>query len=89
MKGEGLASLYPALQNSSILEERSNTVPCIINKGKFTLDDKGNKISEMPPIPDMKEVEMTNLINYLNKEFTKNQTAVTVDSVLKWRNDCN
>ena len=88
-KGEGLAQLYPALQRSLVLQQQLAKVPCIILKGKVSVDKNGNKVSEMPAIPTMKEVEMANLLNYLQKEFTNNEMTVTVDSVLKWRSDCN
>lgn len=88
MEGQGLASLYPALTNSEIIKHNIGDLPCIILKGKFTLDSAGNKISEMPPIPKMEDVEITNLINYMQKQFGVNTISVRLDSIISWRSRC-
>ncbi len=87
--GQGLESLYPPIEGSGIILRDIDKLPCIILKGKYTLDKSGNKISEMPPIPKMEDVEMTNLINYLQKQFGKNQISIRLDSIVSWRKDCN
>lgn len=89
IEGQGLASLYPALTDSKIIKQKISDLPCIILKGKFTLDSAGNKISEMPPIPKMEDVEMTNLINYLQRQFGENTISVRLDSITSWRSRCN
>jgi len=87
--GEGLASLYPALENSLIIRDQPSLLPCIILNGKYTLDSAGNKISEMPAIPDLGEVEMSNLINFLMTLSGSDHKAVSIDSVRIWRSGCN
>ena len=88
MEGEGLADMYPALSNSAYMKNRISELPCIIINGKYTLDKKGNKISEMPPLPKMGDVELTNLINYLQNRFSKNKPSAQLDSIVKWKKRC-
>ncbi|HMT78686.1 MAG TPA: cytochrome c [Saprospiraceae bacterium] len=86
-KGQGLASLYPSLQKSNILSHHPDQIPCIILKG-IKRDSIQHLSLEMPPHPDIKEVDMTNLINYLLTLTRKDAPVVTIDSVTMWMKNC-
>jgi len=88
VNGEGLAQMYPALDKSIYVNSLVNHLPCIILNGKYTLDKNGNKTSEMPPVANMGDVELTNLINYLQYKFNPSQTPAQLDTIVAWRLKC-
>jgi mono/diheme cytochrome c family protein len=88
INGEGLADLYPSISSSDIIKQNIKILPCIIIKGKFTLNDKGEKISEMPPVHDMGDVELSNLLNYLQNKYGKKKETISMDSLIQWKSRC-
>ncbi len=85
--GQGLASLYPSLIKSDIINHHPDQIPCIILNG-IKKDSIQQMSLEMPSHPDIQEVDMTNLINYLLTLTKKDAHVVTIDSVTMWMKDC-
>ncbi len=42
----------------------------------------------MPPNGDLNEVELANLVNYLQTEYTEHSRAVRVEDVKRWLAGC-
>lgn len=71
--GSGLNDLIPPLKGSKYLNENNNDIVCIIRNG-VRADSLGLTLKYMPAHPKMTEVEMTNLLNYINTTFANGQT---------------
>jgi len=61
--GSGLGTLYPDLSKSTYLTDRMTDLPCLIRKGKRS-DELATVY--MPAQPQLREAELSNLINYIN-----------------------
>lgn len=80
-KGEGLRSLYPALEGSSYLDQKLDQLPCLIIRGA------GNTI-QMPGFPQLSAGEISELIVYLNNRWGTSRQAVSEQTVAAWLNSC-
>ncbi len=65
--GSGLKNLIPSLKNSIPTYSIAEQV-CIIKNG-VNADSLGLAMKVMPSFDDIKPVELTNLINYLNSTW--------------------
>jgi len=69
--GQGLKSLIPPLANASYLKDYKETIPCIIRngiKGPIFVNDRTYD-QEMVGIPQLNDVEINNIINYINHSW--------------------
>lgn len=70
-EGEGLKKLIPPLAGSDFLIDKKSELPCIIRKGmNDTIIVNGQKfIGNMPGNSELSVIEITNLVNYINREW--------------------
>jgi len=67
--GSGLKTIYPALKDNPILLNDEANVPCLIRNGH-----KGNLLSaDMPAYPKMTEVQISNIMNFINHTINKKE----------------
>lgn len=68
MEGNGLGELYPPLADADYLKAHPNSIICAIRYGlQDTLVINGKIYGEpMPAIPTLDDVEINNIVNYVN-----------------------
>ena len=89
--GNGLKNLYPPLNQSDFYQENLEKVPCIILNG---LEDEitvngNNFMMPMEGVPNLTDVDITNLINYINTAWDNNLPEITLVDVKKNLEACN
>ncbi len=65
--GSGLQNLIPPLNNSDYLKNKNNVIACAIRNGvsgELNIDGKVFN-NEMEAIPVLNNIEITNIINYI------------------------
>lgn len=77
--GEGLKKLIPPLANSDYLQNNMDQLACIIRNGmKDSIIVNGEwYMQEMPPNYDLSDMDIVNLVNYINKRWGNPSTAQT------------
>ena len=83
--GSGLEQLIPGLGESTLISKYPDSLVCLIRHG-LPLNPKTNQ--QMPPNTTLNEVELTNLINYLQEEYADPEVAVKVEEVKTWLTTC-
>ena len=63
--GTGLPPLYLPIQESSYLSDRINELPCLIRNGRKSLLMENVEM----PSHNLSEIDLTNLINYMNHKW--------------------
>lgn len=85
--GSGLNKLIPSLSTripkSSIIDQ-----VCIIQNG-FNADSLGSAMNVMPAFDRLRDVELTNLINYINYNWNDSFEEHTVQEVLTSKSQCH
>ncbi|MCR9065065.1 MAG: cytochrome c [Cytophagales bacterium] len=84
-KGEGLRNLYPALKGNGALEN-SDKVICSIKNGISA--DKAKSSQAMPPNAKLFDLDVAQLVTYLNKEFGSNKDKITDKQVKMALDNC-
>jgi len=69
--GKGFAKLYPSLQSESMLA-KSHEFPCIIRNGIID----STSLIKMLPMPQLSEVEITNIINYIMQDLNGSKKEI-------------
>ncbi len=85
--GKGLQKLIPALTTSNVIKEDSKKTICLILNG-INADSLGSKEKYMPSAKKMKDVELTNLMNYLQEKFNAKKYEYNINQVNQWRHEC-
>ncbi len=80
--GSGLPPMYPSLHNSTYLNSNLKELPCIILNGKQSQLIK----NIIMPAHDFNDVELTNLINYMNVKWGSNKNILLKDVQNKMKN---
>lgn len=82
-EGEGLGNYIPPLQNADYLREHEDELTCIIKYGiKGEIVVNGVTYSQpMGGISQMDNAELTNLINYIRKEFLQKKKKLQLKEV--------
>lgn len=81
--GEGLRQLIPPLADSDFLQENQDRLACIIRhglKGEVTVNDVSYNYP-MPGNQKLSEVDITNIINYINRKWSKGEATVSPGKV--------
>ncbi|ARS38085.1 c-type cytochrome [Pontibacter actiniarum] len=91
VNGEGLKRLVPPLAGSDFIQEYPDKLACIIRHG---LEGKVvvNGVMYHHPMPGNKklsEVDIANIINYINKSWYKGKSFVTPKEVERQLQACN
>jgi hypothetical protein len=82
--GSGLAKLIPPLETSGLISRPEDLV-CIIIKG---LPENPLTDQAMPGTKELTQVEMTNLVNYLQHTFSDPNNPVRVSDISRWSASC-
>ena len=81
--GSGLMGNIPPLAKADYLVNHAAELPCIIRYGiQDTLIVNGKKYTTpMEGIPQLTDVEITNIINYINQEWGNNNGYTSIKQV--------
>ena len=88
--GQGLVGNIPPLANSDYLAERQSEMPCLMKKGlKGGILVNGKSYDGvMLGIGQLSDVEITNILNYINNEWGNKKPYVTIQEVGVWLKNC-
>jgi len=88
--GSGLKGLYPPLAGADYLAKNQSNLACIIRYGLSDTISVNQKIynQAMPGVTDLNEVQITNVINYINHAWGNSLQHVKVDDIKKGLVDC-
>jgi mono/diheme cytochrome c family protein len=77
-KGQGLGKLYPPLDSSDYLVEKSNLIPCIISNGQAgKIVVNGIEYNQvMPSNPKLLDDEIAELITYIGNAWGNNKIGL-------------
>lgn len=87
--GKGMSGLYPPLVGSALLTDKSR-LACIIKNGMSdTIMVNGKEFSRpMPPNPKLKDLEIAEIVTYLNMKWGKDSVFTSIEFVEKSLKDC-
>ncbi len=82
--GNGLGQMYPSLQKSVYLYDKMDELTCLIRTGR-----QSSHLSTvvMPGFSNLREAEISNLINYLSHEWG-DQTILPITSIREQIENC-
>ncbi|MFB9864604.1 cytochrome c [Rufibacter immobilis] len=88
--GEGLRGVIPPLVNSDYVEKNRDLLACLIKKGiQGPILVNGKQYNQaMPGNPQLTEADLTNIINYLHKEFKSPQQRVSFGEIREQVKNC-
>ncbi len=88
--GTGLKGLYPPLAGADYLANNQSNLACIIRYGLSDTISVNQKTynQAMPGVKDLNEVQITNVINYINHAWGNKLQHVKVDDIQKSLVDC-
>lgn len=89
-QGEGLRKLYPPITNE-LYAKYSSQLPCMVRYGlNDTLDHNGTRYTAaMPPNEILSDIDIVNLVNFLDWKYTSNKAFNSLADVKKKLDDCN
>ena len=88
--GTGLIGNIPPLAGADYLTKNADKLACIIRYGiteEITVNGK-NYTTPMAGVPQLKDVEIANIINYINHEWGNDNGYTTIQSVQKQLENC-
>lgn len=88
--GSGLKGLYPPLAKADYLAKNQNNLACIIRYGlsdSILVNQKAYN-QAMPPVKALNEVQITNVINYVNHAWGNDLQHVKVEDIQKTLKKC-
>jgi mono/diheme cytochrome c family protein len=88
--GNGLKNLYPPLNNSDFLAKNQDLVACIIRYGledEITVNGK-SYMMPMAGLDMLTDVDITNLINYINTAWDNEIEEITIQRVKANLEEC-
>ena len=83
--GSGLAELIPPLVSSKFIPDTTGKLICLIRQGQ-PFNDQTRQ--QMPPNGLLNDVELANLVNYLQTKYGTQDKAVRVQDVKRWLAGC-
>ena len=88
--GSGLRSLIPPLAQSDYLKKQKDQLPCIIRYGlNDTIYVNGKMFNEpMEGIPSLNDVEIANIINYIDQEWNYQLGYISKPKVKQQLENC-
>ena len=88
--GSGLKGLYPPLAKADYLSKNQDHLACIIRYGLSDTIQVNQKTynQAMPGVKDLNDVQITNVINYVNHAWGNDLQHVKVEDIQKTLNDC-
>ncbi len=90
IEGQGLQDLYPPLTGADYLIKHQSNLVCQIRYGiEGEILVNGKKFDrKMPSLPNLSDVDITNIINYISKEIEPGVQRVTLEQVKEVSYDC-
>ena len=88
--GKGLRGLIPPLANSDFLSKYKEQIPCIIRhglKGTIIVNDTTYN-TEMEGNPELSNVQINNIINYINYAWNNDLKESNIKEVEKYLQNC-
>lgn len=87
--GLGLKNLYPPIKNSDFLNDK-NSMICLIKNGLSGEIKVGGKIynQPMPANPHLQDLDIAELLTFINKEFRNEEKFITTEEVNKILKEC-
>ncbi|AMR32778.1 hypothetical protein A0256_15790 [Mucilaginibacter sp. PAMC 26640] len=88
--GEGLSSLYPALNDGTFLKTNKNLLACYVNngiKGKIMVINGKSFVGDMPA-NDIAPVDIAKVLTYVGNSFGNKMGTFSSDEVSKQLKDC-
>lgn len=81
--GSGLEGLIPPLANADLLQQSGAQAACWIRKGlKGKIMVNGREYeNEMPPQLKLNEIEITNILNYINNSWGNKRDFISVQEI--------
>lgn len=88
--GSGLRGLIPPLAGADYLTRHRDQLPCLIRHGQQgEIVVNGQRYNRpMPGVPDLTEVHITNILNYIQTNFGNNNEVFTVQEVKRALEQC-
>jgi hypothetical protein len=88
--GSGLRGIIPPIAGADYLVNNRNNLPCLIRHGiKGTILVNGIEYDQpMPGSENLREDEITNLLNYIQTNFGNNNERYTFPEVEGLLNNC-
>lgn len=89
-EGEGLGALIPPIAGSDYLIAHMDNLPCIIHKGlRDTIMVNGKLyMEEMPASPGLSDIQITNIVNYVNSRWGNQQAPYQLEAVREILKNC-
>lgn len=88
--GTGLAKLIPPLAGSDYLKLNQEIIPCILRHGQDgSVTVNGVTYNQEMPPNEYTEVQITNIINYINHEWGNDFDIVNLPITTQRLKDCN
>lgn len=88
--GTGLAKVNPPLANSDYLRDNQSLVPCMIRQG-IEGEMVVNGVTYNQPMiahPQLSDVEIANVINYINHAWGNDYGEVSINQIEEWLAPC-
>ena len=89
--GKGLKMIIPPLANADYLKNKQVEIPCLIKngiKGPIIVNGKTYQ-TEMAGIPSLNDIQINNIINYINNAWGNNYGDSNVKKVNEYLENCN
>lgn len=88
--GSGLVGNIPPLAKADYLTEHADQIACIIRYGmEGEIEVNGKKYNApMSGVPQLTDVEIANIINYINHEWGNNNGYTTITKVQEQLKNC-
>ncbi|MFT6336716.1 MAG: mono/diheme cytochrome c family protein [Halioglobus sp.] len=87
--GVGLAKLIPPLANSDYLKDNQDKIACILRNGQNgEVMVNGVMYNQEMPGKKYTEVQITNIINYINNEWGNDYGVVRLEDCTKAIRNC-
>ncbi len=89
--GSGLAGLIPPLAGSDLIRNQPDLLPCIIIQGmEGKIQVNGQWYDQvMAPVIGINEVEMANILNYIQSKWGDPAQFYSPDRILQIRSSCS
>jgi mono/diheme cytochrome c family protein len=88
--GEGLRKLIPPLAGSDFMQENKDRLACIIRyglRGEITVNGETYH-HPMPGNEQLSEVDITNIINYINQSWSQGEEFVSPVEIKRQLQEC-
>ena len=88
--GKGLRGLIPPLANSDFIANNKEQIPCLIKNGisgAIIVNDTTYN-TEMAGIPELSDVQINNIINYINNEWNDDLKESNIKDVKNSLQNC-